>query len=76
MEEIRNDLNLSGECVIKRIGHLEHSAMFLKLIENHVDPQNVQSYEVPVFVCNDFKIDDWDLTTQKVYSNLKKYIQI
>lgn len=68
MEQVLNNLNKTGECIIHRIANLEHSAIFLKLIKNHYDPHVVQSCDVPVFVRSksDFEIDDWDLTTQKV----------
>jgi hypothetical protein len=68
LEQICYNLNMYGECVIQKIGALEHSAIYLKLIKNHNDPQIVQSFDVPVFVVNqaDFEIDDWDLTSQKV----------
>lgn len=72
MDQIQTDLNTKGECIIQKIANLEHSAMFLKLIKNHVDPQLVQSFDVPVFLINpnDFEIDDWDLTTQQVNQKL------
>ena len=68
LEQIRLSLNLNGECVIQKIGNLEHSSLFLKLIQKHLDPQYVQSFDVPVFVTNlkSFSVDDWDLTTNKV----------
>jgi hypothetical protein len=70
LEQIHSSLNSDGECIIQKIGNLEHSSMFLKLIKNHVDPQIVQSFDVPVFIVDpkSFEIDDWDLTTQKVVS--------
>jgi hypothetical protein len=46
LEQIRNDLNTKGECVIQRIGNIEHSSVFLKLIKKHFDPQEVQSNSV------------------------------
>ena len=51
---------------------MEHSAIFLKLIKNHLDPQKVQNFDVPVFTinCEDFEIDDWDLTTKKIVSSI------
>ena len=72
LEQIHSNLNSSGECIIQKIGNLEHSSLFLKLIKNHTDPQVVQSFEVPVFTMNldCFEIDDWDLATQKVHKNL------
>jgi hypothetical protein len=44
----------------------------LKLIKNHLDPQKVQNFDVPVFTINreDFEIDDWDLTTKKIVSSI------
>lgn len=68
LEQIHSNLNSSGECIIQKIGNLEHSSLFLKLIKNHIDPQIVQSFDVPVFTMNQdcFEIDDWDLATQKV----------
>lgn len=49
--------------------------MFLKIIRNHIDPQQVQSFDVPVFLVNpcDFEIDDWDLTTQKIVSSINGF---
>ena len=41
LEQIHSNLNSSGECIIQKIGNLEHSSLFLKLIKNHVDPQVV-----------------------------------
>jgi len=69
LEQIHSNLNSSGECIIQKIGNLEHSSLFLKLIKNHQDPPLVHSFEVPVFTMNHdcFEIDDGDLTTQKVY---------
>lgn len=68
MEQVQDNLNETGECIIQRIANLEHSAIYLKLIKNHMDPRVVQSCDVPVFVRNksEFEIDDWDLTTQRV----------
>lgn len=75
LEQIRNTLNTTEECIIQKIANLEHSAIFLKLIKNHVDPQQVQSFDVPVFIVNyeDFVIDDWDLTTQKIVSAINGF---
>ncbi len=71
LEQIRINLNQNGECIIQKIGNLEHSSLFLKLIKKHVDPQYVQSFDVPVFVTNlrSFYVDDWDLTTNRVKTN-------
>ena len=68
LEQIRTNLNSKGECLIQKIGNLEHSALFLKLIKNHDDPQIVQRFDVPVFIVqrDSFEIDDWDLTTKNV----------
>ena len=35
-----------------------------------MDPQIVQSFDVPVFIVNrdEFEIDDWDLTTRRIVS--------
>ena len=68
LRQIQKNLNTTEECIIQKIGNLEHSAIFLKLIKNHMDPQIVQSYDVPVFTINreEFEIDDWDLTTKKI----------
>jgi hypothetical protein len=68
LEQIRTNLNQDGECVIQKLGNLEHSTLFLKLIQKHIDPQNVQSFDVPVFITNigNFHVDEWDLTTNKV----------
>jgi hypothetical protein len=35
-----------------------------------MDPQIVQSFDVPVFIVHkeNFQIEDWDLTTQRVYN--------
>jgi hypothetical protein len=52
LHQIRDSLNTNGECIIQKIANLEHSAIFLKLIKNHIDPQIVQSFDVPVFVNN------------------------
>ena len=66
--KIHSNLNSSGECIILKIANLEHSSLFLKLIKNHIDPQMVQSFEVPMFIVDhdSIEIDDWDLATQKV----------
>ena len=68
-------LNTTDECIVQKIGNLEHSAIFLKLIKNHMDPQIVQSFDVPVFTVNqdDFEIDDWDLTTKKIVSAINGF---
>lgn len=68
LEQILISLNTDGECIIQKIANLEHSALFLKIIKNHIDPQVVQSFDVPVFTFSQdsFEIDDWDLTTRKV----------
>lgn len=75
LEQIHSSLNSSGECIIQKIGNLDHSSMFLKLIKNHVDPQIVQSFDVPVFIVDpdSFEIDDWDLTTQKVVNAISGF---
>lgn len=75
MEQIQTSLNTTGECIIQKIANLEHSAMFLKIIKNHVDPQIVQSFDVPVFLIdpNEFEIDDWDLTTQKIVFSINGF---
>ncbi len=69
LEQIHSNLNSSGECIIQKIGNLEHSSLFLKLIKNHQDPPLVHSFEVPVLTINreSIEIDDGDLATQKVY---------
>ena len=66
--QIITDLNDYGECIIEKVGNLEHSSIFLKLIKNHLDPKSVESYDVPVFSISfeDLEIDDWDLTTKRV----------
>ena len=68
LEQMRINLNQDGECVIHKIANLEHSSLFLKIIQKHIDPQNVQSFDVPVFITNinNFQVDEWDLTTNKV----------
>ncbi len=68
--QIITDLNEYGECIIEKVGNLEHSSIFLKLIKNHSDPKSVESYDVPVFSISyqDLIIDDWDLTTKRVNS--------
>lgn len=78
MEQVQDNLNETGECIIQRIANLEHSAIYLKLIKNHMDPRVVQSCDVPVFVRNksEFEIDDWDLTTQRVCSLFKNLIHV
>jgi len=40
-----------------------------------MDPQFVQSYDVPVFTVNqeEFEIDDWDLTTKKIVSAINGF---
>ncbi|CAF0796246.1 unnamed protein product [Brachionus calyciflorus] len=75
LEQIQRDLNKTGECIIHKIANLEHSAIFLKLIINHSDPQLVQSCDVPVFIRNheEFEIDEWDLTTQKIVSAINGF---
>jgi hypothetical protein len=68
LDQILKNLNTNGECVIEKIGTLQHSSLFLKLIEKHIDPRDVQSLDVPVFVANlsNFQFDEWDLTMHKV----------
>jgi hypothetical protein len=68
LRQIQLNLNTTDECIIQKIGNLEHSAIFLKQIKNHMDPQIVQSSDVPVFTINqhEFEIDDWDLTTKRI----------
>jgi nitrogen permease regulator 2-like protein len=75
LEQIHSNLNSSGECIIQKIGNLDHSSMFLKLIKDHVDPQIVQSFDVPVFIVDpeSFEIDDWDLTTKKVVASINGF---
>lgn len=75
LEQIHSNLNLNGECIIQKIGNLDHSSLFLKLIKNHIDPKVVQSFEVPVFTMdkNYFEIDDWDLATQKIVSTINGF---
>ena len=76
LEKIHSNLNSSGECIILKIANLEHSSLFLKLIKNHIDPQLVQSFEVPMFTVNhdSIEIDDWDLATQKVSAHMRRHI--
>ena len=40
-----------------------------------MDPQIVQSFDVPVFTVNyeEFEIDDWDLTTKKIVSAINGF---
>jgi hypothetical protein len=75
LRQICLNLNTTDECIIQKIGNLEHSAIFLKLIKNHMDPQIVQSFDVPVFTINqeEFEIDDWDLTTKKIVSAINGF---
>ena len=75
LRQIHINLNTTDECIVQKIGNLEHSAIFLKLIKNHMDPQIVQSFDVPVFTINleDFEIDDWDLTTKKIVSAINGF---
>lgn len=75
LKQICLNLNTTDECIIQKIGNLEHSAIFLKLIKNHMDPQIVQSFDVPVFTVNyeEFEIDDWDLTTKKIVSAINGF---
>jgi hypothetical protein len=75
LEQIHSNLNLNGECIIQKIGNLDHSSLFLKLIKNHIDPKIVQSFEVPVFTMDKscFEIDDWDLATQKIVSTINGF---
>lgn len=75
LNQVRENLNNNGECIIQKIANLEHSAIFLKLIKNHIDPQIVQSFDVPVFVIHNdsFQIEDWDLTTQKILQSINGF---
>lgn len=75
LEQIHSNLNSNGECIIQKIGNLEHSSLFLKLIKNHIDPKLAQSFDVPVFTINKdcFEIDDWDLATQKIVSGINGF---
>lgn len=70
--QIITDLNEYGECIIEKVGNLEHSSIFLKLIKNHSDPKSIESYDVPVFSISyeDLEIDDWDLTTKRVNNRM------
>jgi hypothetical protein len=70
LQQILVNLNTNGECVIEKIGTLQHSSLFLKLIEKHIDPHDVQSLDVPVFIIDlsNFQFDEWDLATHKVSS--------
>ena len=84
LRQIREDLNTKGECIIQKIADLEHSAIFLKLILNHKDPQVVQSFDVPVFIVDMqyFQIEDWDYLTrivssyQNIYTFILKFIPL
>jgi len=75
LKQIQENLNATGECIIQKIANLEHSSIFLKLIKNHTDPQIVQSFDVPVFIVHNenFQIEDWDLTTQKILQSINGF---